>query len=241
MANQILLAAAVGVLPAGLWLWFWLREDRVHPEPRSVLGTVFIFGALAVIPAFFIEKALANYLAFNPYQVLSDWRQLGLAVLSWSAVEEILKFAAVYLAAFWRRVYDEPVDAMVYMITGAIGFAAVENTLFVWNALTSANPLVPGADFLLTGNFRFLGATLLHIVTSAFLGGLLGLSFYRSRWSRRTYLVWGLVGAIVLHAVFNYFIISTDPRYIFRIFGVIWLGGILIILLFERIKAIKRT
>ena len=119
------------------------------------------------------------------------------------------------------------------MITGAIGFAALENVLFVWSAIE--NPTGQFA-FLLTGNFRFMGATLVHIVSSAFVGGLIGLAFYGKAASKLFHLICGLLGAIILHATFNYFIISTEPTNIFRIFSVLWIAAILIILFFEKVK-----
>jgi protease PrsW len=121
MANQIILAGATGIVPALIWLWFWLKEDRRHPEPRSLLTLVFGLGALAVIPAFLIERQLYHYFSFN----LEDKNALLAGVLVWSAVEETLKFLMVYFAAFHDRNYNEPVDAMVYMITGAVGFSAL--------------------------------------------------------------------------------------------------------------------
>ena len=44
-----------GVLPALLWLWFWLKEDNLHPEPRKVIARTFISGAIAVIFALIFE------------------------------------------------------------------------------------------------------------------------------------------------------------------------------------------
>ena len=232
MANQVVIAAGTGLLPALIWLWFWLKEDRRHPEPRSLLAFVFALGALAVIPAYLIERQLYQYFSFR----LDDKTWLLAGVLIWAAVEEALKLLMVYFAAFHHRDYDEPVDAMVYMITAAIGFAALENTLFIWSAMQESSV---GLAFLLTGNFRFLGATLVHIVSSAALGGMLGLAFYRNRANKLAYFIWGLILAIVLHAIFNYFIIISEAEHILRIFAVLWLAVVFIILFFERVKGIK--
>lgn len=232
MANQVIIATGAGLLPALIWLWFWLKEDRRHPEPRSLLAIVFVLGALAVIPAYLIERRLYQYIAFD----LNDKTWLFIGVLVWAAVEEILKLLMVYFAAFHNRDYDEPVDTMVYMITGAIGFAALENILFIWSSIQESNI---GLALFLTGNFRFLGATLVHIVSSAALGGMLGLAFYRNKINKLAHLFWGLTLATVLHAIFNYFIILSEPQDILKIFVVLWLAVVLIILFFERVKRIN--
>jgi RsiW-degrading membrane proteinase PrsW (M82 family) len=153
-------------------------------------------------------------------------------VVLWAIVEEGLKYLAVYLGGLRLSFYDEPVDAMIYMVTAALGFAAIENTLFILSALKGLG----GVDYILTGNFRFLGATLVHIVASAIIGSVIGLSFGQSRLKRLSYFTVGFIFATMLHALFNYFIITTDSDLIFIIFGVLWLAGVLIIFLFERVK-----
>jgi RsiW-degrading membrane proteinase PrsW (M82 family) len=224
----IIFAIAAGVIPAIFWLWFWLHEDEAHPEPKPLIGLVFVFGCLAVIPAFILEKAL------GVTDVLGSGNELFLILLIWAVIEEGLKFLAVYGVALKSRFYDEPVDAMIYMITAALGFAAVENTLFILSNLLDKGP--NGIEYLLTGNFRFLGATLVHIVASALIGWAIGLT-YNSRLGKKIgYFILGLTGAIVLHALFNYFIIKSNGGQIFKIFGLLWLAGVVIIFLFEKVK-----
>ncbi len=222
-----LLAIIGGIVPALVWLWFWLKEDTRHPEPKPLIGETFLLGALAVIPAYFLEKLFG----------ISDLPTVGATlwwlVLAWATVEEILKYQAVRVGAMRSHFYDEPVDPMIYLITAALGFAAVENTLFILSALGQGGSELA---YLLTGNFRFLGATLVHIVSSALVGGMLGISFYRSAAAKRVYLVGGLLAAILLHAVFNYFIIKSASDEIFKIFALLWAAGVVLILFFERVK-----
>ena len=109
MANQVIISGLTGIMPALIWLWFWLHEDRRHPEPRSLLTLTFVLGAIAVIPAYFIEKELYQYFPFD----LGNTSTLIIGILLWAAIEELLKFGMVYFAAFHDRNYNEPVDAMV--------------------------------------------------------------------------------------------------------------------------------
>ena len=60
----------------------------------------------------------------------------------------------------------EPIDAMIYCIVVALGFAALENTFFIMDPLLNGE-VTKG---LLTGNMRFIGSTLVHIVSSASIG-----------------------------------------------------------------------
>ena len=54
---EFLVAAASGTLPALFWLWFWLREDKIHPEPKKAIFKAFFFGALAVPFSILLEQA----------------------------------------------------------------------------------------------------------------------------------------------------------------------------------------
>lgn len=225
----VIFTAVSGILPALFWLWFWLKEDRKKPEPTWMIVHVFLLGSLMVLPAYFIEKAL---IGSQPVVATS---LTVTVIISWAAIEEILKYLAAYLGAFRRRCFDEPVDAMVYLITAALGFAAIENTLFIFNILKQSG--TSDLVFLITGNFRFIGATVIHVVTSALLGSLVGITFYQTRTKKILASGLGLVVAIALHALFNYSIIYQGENRVMITFIGLWLAAILIIFLFERVKA----
>ena len=158
------------------------------------------------------------------------------AVIIWAGSEEILKFLAFYFTAFRKKYLDEPIDAVIYLIATALGFAALENAFFITCSLSSDTVIAS----LVMLDLRFVGATLLHIVSSASIGIAIALSFYKQAWIRRLYLFTGLLLAILLHSFFNLSIIESggDGRKTFAIFSLIWLGIILLLLLFEKIKTI---
>ena len=173
-------ALLAGVLPSLVWLWFWLREDS-HPEPRWLIVITFLGGFLAVIASIFAEKFVSD---LN----LSE----SLRYTLWAGVEELTKFIAVAVIALNTDYNDEPIDAMVYCITVALGFAALENAFFLFQ------PLV-GGDYIqsiVTGNMRFIGATLVHVVSSASIGFALGYVYYRGIISKFFALLIGIAVAI---------------------------------------------
>ncbi len=214
-----------GVLPAILWLWFWLKEDNKKPEPTGIIILSFIAGMAAVIIVLPIEKIA--------FKIFSDQTVL---LLSWSMIEEIIKFSAIFVVALQSRYFDEPVDALVYMITVALGFAALENSMFLIGPLTSGNFV----ETFLTGNMRFMGATLLHTVTSASIGIAMGLSFYKGRITKTLSVLIGMTVAIVLHTLFNFFIINNNGN-TFTVFLFLWIAIIVVILFFEKVRRIKKT
>jgi len=91
-----------------------------------------------------------------------------------------------------------------------------------------------------TGAFRFVGASLVHVVSSAAIGYMIGREFYRRSWLPKSLaLLIGLVLASALHGIFNYFIIYQNGTNIFLVFGFVWAGAILVLILFEDIKKLK--
>jgi len=120
--------------------------------------------------------------------------------LTWLAgIEEVLKFAIVFLWVNRRKDFDEPIDAMIYMIVAALGFAAVEN---VATALRAAN------SFELLA-MRFIGATLLHSLASGLVGYYWAKGIVQGRiWQS---VLIGFFWATALHAIFNYLMLNFGP------------------------------
>lgn len=222
--NTIIFSLFGGILPALLWLWFWLHEDKKKPEPKKRILSSFVFGMIAVIVVLPIEKLFYNILG----------KSLGVEVLvTWSAIEEIVKFLAAYLAAIRFSDTDEPIDFVIYMVSAALGFSALENSFFLANLL--GDGLV--TQSIISGNMRFLGATLLHIITAATVGSFMAISFYKDHQTKKLSFGAGIMFAIVLHTLFNFFIIKTGSR-VFFVFGTVWFFIIALIFMFEKIKSI---
>ncbi|OGI88459.1 hypothetical protein A2995_01510 [Candidatus Nomurabacteria bacterium RIFCSPLOWO2_01_FULL_33_24] len=211
-----------GLIPSFLWLWFWLKEDKEKPEPKGLLALTFILGIVVVIIILPLEKLVSGIFVNNN----------NIAIVIWASLEEIIKYLAVVLIVFGSPHLDEPIDYPIYFITVALGFAALENALFLLKPLSLNDSVVS----LLNGNLRFLGATLLHAIASGFIGIVLGISFYKKQYQKRFYLLGGLIGAIALHSVFNFFIMKDGGENFFIVFGFLWVITIINLLLFEKLR-----
>ena len=222
--TEFIYAAIAGLAPSFIWLFFWTREDHDQPEPRSLLAGCFLAGMLAVLFAIPAERFVAGMVS-DP-----SWRYA-----LWAAIEEILKFAAVAAVALHARSNDEPIDAMIYCIAVALGFAALENTLFIMQPLYGGDM----AAGIITGNMRFIGATLVHTVSSALVGFALGEAYYRGWTAKIVLCVLGLVAAVAVHASFNIAITSSGPSDTLKAFGWVWGAVVLLIVLFEEVKAVR--
>lgn len=219
----IVIAALGGALPALAWLWFWQREDAPHPEPRRLIALAFFAGMVTVAFVIPIQKYVAPLLP-----------SVTFIFAAWSAIEEIMKYVAARVSVLWRREDDEPIDPVIYMVTVALGFAAAENALFLLSPLSGDTV----SQAILTGNLRFIGATLLHVLSSGVVGVFLALSFYRSRRSKRLFAFCGVILAIALHAFFNFLILNTSDEHLLRTFSFVWIGLIVMLAVLEYIKRI---
>jgi protease PrsW len=224
--NTIFISLLGGVLPALLWLWFWLKEDRLHPEPKSRLAFVFLVGMISVFVVLPIERLIFT-------MVMSSITTT--TVILWAGIEELFKFIVAYLVALKNRVFDEPIDAVIYMITVALGFSALENALFLFNTIDVGL----FSQSIITGNSRFLGATLLHVASSATIGVMLGLSYYKKPSTKKIFLFTGIAASIVLHTIFNLLIIKLEKD-LFFVFAGVWVFIVLLIVLIEKVKKIQK-
>jgi RsiW-degrading membrane proteinase PrsW (M82 family) len=219
--KTLILSFVGGILPALIWLWFWLKEDKENPEPKGLLFLTFVLGMIAVILILPFEK-IASGLMTSKVNL----------TLTLATLEESIKYLAALAIALRSKYVDEPADFAIYMITAALGFAAFENFLFLIQPVSLNDNVVS----ILTGNLRFLGAILLHTTASAIVGILLGLAYFKTRSIKRFYLVIGLITAIALHTIFNFYIMRGEGGNFMQIFGFLWVATIMILLIFEKLR-----
>ena len=230
-------AIAYGLLPVIFWLWFWLKEDSVHPEPRGLILLAFFGGMISTMAVLPLERyvneimgmSLERYININQINLT-----VTLTILFWVIIEEVVKFATAYFFVLNKKDYDEPIDAIIYLVTVALGFAAIENIFFLIQPLISGNII----GVITTGNYRFMGPTILHVVSSGIIGFFLALSFYQTKLVKFLYAGWGLILAIALHTSFNLFIIQGKNTYF--IFSIVWVCVIFFIIFIEKIKKITK-
>jgi len=210
-----------GLLPSFVWLYFLLKEDARHPEPKSLIALTFVAGMLAVPLALPFEQYARAHLAGD------------LPVFTaWALIEETLKYAVVASLILWRRAVDEAPDYVIYMITVALGFAAAENMLFLLAPLADGNI----ANGIFTGDVRFLGSSLLHVVASAAIGFSLAFSSRSRPFVRMASASFGLILAIVLHAAFNMLIINPGTSTTLAAFSLVWAVAVVFFAAFEVLK-----
>jgi len=220
------IALLMGFIPALIWLVFWLFEDQRRPEPRHMVIRTFLLGMLAVAIVLPLEKWAVDLGIPVSFQLF----------FIWAAIEEVVKLVLALFFVLRHTAVDEPIDIPIYMISIALGFAALENTLFLLTPISDGRLI----ESIVTGNLRFIGASLIHVLSSAIIGGALAFAYYREQWDKIWFGAVGVILAISLHAVFNFLIITTGASNILTVFLGVWVGIIFLLLALERVKAVRR-
>jgi len=204
----------LGFAPGLFWLWFFRRKDDLEPEPKLAVLRVFALGCLSTGLILLVRPLLESAL-FPPHSSPNPFVD---AYVVTALPEELVKFLALFLGAFLWREFDEPLDGIIYGVAAGLGFASVENVLYL---LHTGNPWI----VLLRG----FTATLGHVAFS----GLLGWFLARARFStgRRRYFqpLIGLLVAVSLHGSYNLLLFLGDGPGIISLlvilpFGLVLLG-----------------
>jgi len=187
---------------------------------------------LVTLPVFLIEEGFS--------QVLLDltlpkiWFSILSVFIGVALVEEIFKYLVVKEKVLSDPEFDEPVDAMLYMIISALGFAALENILIFFSEVFEKN-----YETFLLSVIRFLSATFLHALCSGLVGYYLARSFFEIQ-KRFKLIATGLTVSIILHGLYNFSIMKVegDLRFLVPIIILVSLA-IFVSLGFKRLKKLK--
>jgi RsiW-degrading membrane proteinase PrsW (M82 family) len=200
--------------PALAALVWWL--DRYDREPRDLLIGCFLWGASITIPVGIVEVALASFYEPDTSQLLHAFIYAFFVV---AAVEELAKYFVVRTYVYWRPDFDEPYDGITYTVMVAMGFATVENVMYV---------VAHGADMQLPiALVRMFTAIPAHAADAVLMGYFLGLAKFAG--SPRPYHIAAIVAAIIAHGLYDLFIFYGSP-------SLLSLGAIVVLIVTVRLS-----
>jgi len=189
MNNLLLLALApVAILLSYIWL-----RDKYEREPWSMLVKALVLGALSVIPILFVEEFLMGYINLFSGLMRPFWNAFVVAACS----EELFKFLFLYLLIWKSREFNEKFDGIVYAVFISLGFAAVENVMYVFRYGQQA------------GVTRALTAVPAHFLFGVAMGYFMGMArFFANR--RRTMIRLAIAVPILLHGIYDFILMSQQ-------------------------------
>jgi protease PrsW len=188
----------LALIPAAVWLAFFYRQDRLEPEPRTMVVGEFLLGVLVAIAVAIplLERLfdVGSWLSSSPLVHLAG----GILVVGF--VQEGLKYLTLRLSVYDSREFDERTDGIIYGTAVGLGFATALNIAFVVGS---------GGVDLGTGAIRIVLTSLAH----ASFGGVIGYFLGRQKFEARP--IWWMPVGVALAATLNgvfFFLRSTVAR-----------------------------
>lgn len=121
------LYSLLALFVAYLWLSYLRLVDVFQPETWKRIGLTFFIGCFSVLPILALHKIFPHFMD-RPESALG-W--LSFYIFKVGLVEEICKLAFAIIAIKFFIKEKEPVDYVVHAAAAALGFATVENVLYL--------------------------------------------------------------------------------------------------------------
>ena len=189
---KLFIGATAPVIAILIYLYY---KDKHEKEPLSVLGISFLLGCLSVI---FVVIATLLWWDQFPLHILEGNELIYMAIQAFIVValtEEAGKFLALRYYAFRNKNFNEPFDGIIYAVYISMGFAFVENILYVSQG---------GMSVAILRTFTAVPAHAMFAVMMGYYAGLA--KFAASDSERNRLLARGLFTAIMFHGAYDYFI-----------------------------------
>lgn len=195
----VALALAPGIAIAIFIYW----KDEHEREPLWLLLLSFLYGVVSTSVTFLLTYPIDLFLRLRHNDVVDQFINAFFKV---ALVEELSKFIFIRFILYRNKNFNEPFDGIVYSVMVGMGFATLENVIYVFNY------------GLTTGLMRLFTAVPAHAAFAVLMGYFLGKAKFTHRyeWS---YSILALLAATFFHGTYDYFwFISFEPG--------LWVGAV---------------
>jgi protease PrsW len=202
--NAHLVVALSGVIPALIAMWIVDRLDAQRPEPSRTRRLVVFFGMLSVIPALVIELVLMNQVGglLEPQMTYQGASFQAFVVAA--AVEEGCKILVIYWVVWRRPEFDERMDGIVYACRAGLGFALVENVMYLLNQHSLQGQIIVWVE-----------RALLAVPGHAMWTGMIGAMAARRRFDGKGLgLLGGYLLAVAFHGTYDVSVFVQQPLHL---------------------------
>ncbi|MBM7577455.1 glutamic-type intramembrane protease PrsW [Jeotgalibacillus terrae] len=180
-----LISAAIA--PGLALLSYFYLKDQYDSEPVRVVFRAFILGVAVTFPVMFIQYVIEVEIDFS--------NMIFQSLLTYGLLEEFFKWFILYFFIFHLVEFDEPYDGIVYGAAVSLGFATLENVLYL------------AAYGLETA----VGRALLPVSSHALFGVVMGYYIGKAKFNQKRYLFVfiSLILPIILHSIYDFILMSS--------------------------------
>jgi RsiW-degrading membrane proteinase PrsW (M82 family) len=208
MVNDLLF---ISLAPVVIIVFYIYRRDKYEKEPLSILFKALLAGILIVLPVGLIEKLLT----------IPSYNMEGISSAAYTAfivagmTEEGMKFLAFYFFFWNNRNFNEKFDGIVYSVYIALGFAAIENLLYVFTGGYGV------------GIIRAITAVPAHALFGIVMGYYFGLAKFNDR-MKPVFLLFAFLLPFLFHGLYNFLLMGNSPVLLsafIPLFIYFWISG----------------
>ena len=214
----------IAVLPALILLGFIYMRDRKEKPPVKLMVLLLALGAGTIIPA-----AIAEFIGQLIVAQTDTDHQTMLLVLCFlviGIVEELGKYLVTVCTTWKSREFQHSYDGVIYMVCASLGFAILENILYV------------ASGGIGTGILRAFTAIPLHCTVGVIMGALYAkgreAAYAGDRAGMIGFMAWAYIVPVFIHGLYDYLVMAASYGYIseawvFLILGVMYVLSIFLI------------
>ncbi|MEH7124331.1 glutamic-type intramembrane protease PrsW [Bacillus sp. JJ1773] len=180
---------SAGIAPGLALLSYFYLKDQYGSEPVFTVFRTFLFGAILVFPIAFIQ-----YVLETEYNIQSSFIN---AFLSSGMLEEFFKWFILFYAVYQHVDFDEPYDGIVYGASVSLGFASLENILYL----------------ISYGLEHAIGRALLPVSSHALFGVIMGYYIGKGKFSATSKAKWLMLSflfPVILHGTYDFILITQE-------------------------------
>ena len=212
---QLLLISLAPVMAIIIFI-YW--KDKLDKEPKKLLFYSFLMGILSIVVTLIISYVINGFSLEHSDD--SNYRSLLSCILGIGLVEEFSKFIFVRFYCYKKDAFNEPFDGITYAVMVSMGFAALENILYVFD------------NGMGIGIARMFTAVPAHAVFAIIMGYYLGVQkIHHKKYAG----IIGLFLAAIIHGLYDYFLFNLEYNSMFLIYWFI----LFIVSIYLSFKAIK--
>ncbi len=187
---------ALAIAPGIAICLFIFYKDIYNREPKLNLVVSFFLGCAAIFPAIFFEEQFS-------YTI--DGTVTGVAIFSYAVVafsEEFSKFLGLRLYSYNMKSFDEPLDGIIYSVMIGMGFATLENLMYVLKYAAIGQGLQVGIK-------RMFLSVPAHATFAVVMGYFVGKAKFDAK-NSFWLMLFGILGAVFFHGTFDFFLFVNE-------------------------------
>jgi len=187
----------ISLAPIVVIAFYIYFRDKYEKEPLGMLLLSLFAGGIITIPIVLIEMSFEKLNPFTDQIFSATYNAFIVAGLT----EEMFKWIAIVLLIWKNKNFNERFDGIVYAVFVSLGFAMVENILYVFS------------NGFNTGLIRAFTAVPFHASCGIFMGFYFGIAKFDS--SRKGYYLFlALFLPIIFHGIYDFFLMTKHQLYL---------------------------